>query len=76
MHLDSKAATIPLEQFQAKEARFAMLERARPAAYAELHELAEEDAKERRHLYEQMAGVERRAPGHPHGHDAPDDEEG
>ena len=30
MHLDSKAATIPLEQFQAKEARFAMLERARP----------------------------------------------
>ena len=76
MHLDSKAATIPLEQFQAKEARFAMLERARPAAYAELHELAEEDAKERRHLYEQMAGVERRAPGHPDGHDAPDDEEG
>jgi pyruvate-ferredoxin/flavodoxin oxidoreductase len=76
MRLDSKAATIPLEQFQAKEARFAMLERARPAAYAELHELAEEDAKERRHLYEQMAGVERRAPGHPDGHDAQDDEEG
>jgi pyruvate-ferredoxin/flavodoxin oxidoreductase len=75
MHLDSKAATIPLEQFQAKEARFAMLERARPAVYAELHELAEEDAKERRHLYEQMAGVERRAPGHPESHDAQDDEE-
>jgi pyruvate-ferredoxin/flavodoxin oxidoreductase len=76
MHLDSKAATIPLEQFQSKEARFAMLERAHPAAYAELHELAEEDATERRHLYEQLAGVERHAPGRPDGHDAPDDEEG
>jgi pyruvate-ferredoxin/flavodoxin oxidoreductase len=65
MRLDSKAPTIPLEEFQAKEARFAMLARARPAAYAELHDLAQDDARERRHLYEQLAGVERRAPGHP-----------
>jgi pyruvate-ferredoxin/flavodoxin oxidoreductase len=76
MRLDSKAATIPLEQFQAKEARFAMLARAHPEAYADLHRLAEDDATERRHLYEQLAGVQRHAPGHPEGHDAQDDEEG
>jgi pyruvate-ferredoxin/flavodoxin oxidoreductase len=74
MRLDSKAASIPLEQFQEKEARFAMLERASPAEYTKLHELAEEDARERRHLYEQMAGVERHAPGRADG-DPPDDEE-
>jgi pyruvate-ferredoxin/flavodoxin oxidoreductase len=73
MHLDSRAASIPLEEFQAKEARFAMLARSKPAAYAALHRLAEDDATERRHLYEQLAGVERRAPGQPDG-DVPDEE--
>jgi pyruvate-ferredoxin/flavodoxin oxidoreductase len=73
MRLDSRAATIPLEDFRAKEARFAMLARAHPQAYEELHHLAEEDARERRHLYEQLAGVERHAPGRP---DGTADEEG
>ena len=73
MHLDSRAPSIPLEEFQAKEARFAMLARSQPEAYAALHRLAEDDATERRHLYEQLAGVERRAPGQPDG-DAPNEE--
>jgi pyruvate-ferredoxin/flavodoxin oxidoreductase len=73
MHLDSRAPSIPLEEFQAKEARFAMLARSRPSAYDELHRLAQDDAKERRRLYEQLAGVERHVPGQPDG-DAPDEE--
>ncbi len=63
MQLDSRAASIPLKDFQAKEARFAMLARTKPKEYAELQELARSDAQERRHLYEQLAGVERHAPG-------------
>jgi pyruvate-ferredoxin/flavodoxin oxidoreductase len=63
MRLDSKAPTLPLEEFQTKEARFAMLARSRPERYAELQGLAQTDAEERRRLYEQLAGVERHAPG-------------
>jgi len=64
MQLDSSAPTLPLKEFQTKEARFAMLARSRPEAYAELQRLAQTDAEERRRLYEQLAGVERQAPGH------------
>ncbi len=64
MQLDSRAASIPLKDFQAKEARFAMLARTKPKEYAELQELSRSDAQERRRLYEQLAGVERHAPGH------------
>jgi pyruvate-ferredoxin/flavodoxin oxidoreductase len=63
MRLDSRAPTVPLGTFQATEARFAMLARARPEAYEELRALAQADADERWHLYEQLAGVERHAPG-------------
>ena len=63
MQLDSKAATIPLDAFQSKEARFAMLARSRPKEYAELQRLAQSDADERRRLYEQLSGVEREVPG-------------
>jgi pyruvate-ferredoxin/flavodoxin oxidoreductase len=79
MQLDSKAPTLPLAAFQSKEARFAMLERARPEAYAELQTLAQADAEERWRLYEQLAGVERHAPGQPEGtgdREAPGQEEG
>ena len=62
MQLDSKAPTLALKDFQAKEARFAMLARSRPEAFAELQRLAQADAEERRHLYEQLAGVEREVP--------------
>jgi pyruvate-ferredoxin/flavodoxin oxidoreductase len=67
MQLDSKAPTLPLAEFQTKEARFAMLARSRPAEFEALQELAQADADERRRFYEQLAGVERHAPGHMEG---------
>ncbi|HEX6230925.1 MAG TPA: pyruvate:ferredoxin (flavodoxin) oxidoreductase, partial [Actinomycetota bacterium] len=63
MQLDSRAPTLPVKEFQAKEARFAMLARSRPERHEELQRLAQSDAEERRRLYEQLAGVERHAPG-------------
>ena len=63
MQLDSREPTLPLKEFQSKEARFAMLARSSPERYAELQRLAVTDAEERRRLYEQLAGVERHAPG-------------
>jgi pyruvate-ferredoxin/flavodoxin oxidoreductase len=62
--LDSKAPTIPVKEFQAKEARFAMLARSRPVEFEALQGLAQADADERRRFYEQLAGLERHAPGH------------
>jgi len=79
MQLDSREPTLPLKEFQAKEARFAMLARSSPERYAELQGLAQTDAEERRLLYEQLAGVERHAPGRAEDHDgerAPADTEG
>jgi pyruvate-ferredoxin/flavodoxin oxidoreductase len=77
--LDSHAPTIPLKEFQEKEARFAMLARSRPAAHEELQRLAQADADERRRFYEQLAGVQRHAPGTTNGNgqraEAPADEE-
>jgi len=77
LQLDSKAPTLPLKEFQAKEARFAMLARSRPEEFAELQRLAQADAQERWRLYEQLAGVERHVPGSVNGDgDAPADETG
>jgi pyruvate-ferredoxin/flavodoxin oxidoreductase len=63
LQLDSKAPSIPLSEFAMKEARFAMLGRANPDQAEHLMALAQEDVVERRRFYEQMAGVERIAPG-------------
>lgn len=60
--LDSKAPTIPLTEFAAKEGRYSLLARSRPELSERLMKLAQQDVDERRHLYEQMAGVERHAP--------------
>lgn len=79
LRLDSKAPTIPVKEFQTKEARFAMLARSRPEKHAELQKLAQADAEERWRLYQQLAGVERHAPGQPeeheHGRVSPAEEE-
>jgi len=79
LRLDSKAPTIPVKEFQTKEARFAMLARSRPEKHAELQKLAQADAEERWRLYQQLAGVERHAPGQPeedeHGRGSPAEEE-
>jgi len=74
LQLDSAAPSLKVKDFQAKEARFAMLARSRPEEYLELQGLAQADAEERWRFYEQMAGVERHAPGNLEEHDreAPD----
>jgi len=74
LQLDSAAPSLKVRDFQAKEARFAMLARSRPEEYLELQGLAQADAEERWRFYEQMAGVERHAPGNLEEHDreAPD----
>jgi pyruvate-ferredoxin/flavodoxin oxidoreductase len=61
--LDSSKPSLPLKDFQSKEARFAMLARSRPQEYEALQKLAQADAEERWRFYEQLAGVERKVPG-------------
>jgi pyruvate-ferredoxin/flavodoxin oxidoreductase len=60
--LDSRAPTIPLRDFAAKEGRYTLLARSKPELAQRLMDLAQADVDERRRLYEQMAGMERHAP--------------
>ena len=60
--LDSGAPTIPIRDFVATETRFAVLQRTHPERAAELAELAQADADERWHYYQQLAGIERTVP--------------
>ena len=53
---------MPLREFAATEARFAMLARTAPEEFERLMALAEEDTRERWRYYEQLAGVARVAP--------------
>jgi pyruvate-ferredoxin/flavodoxin oxidoreductase len=57
--LDSRAPTLPLREFVASEARFAMLMRSDPASAERLLALAQSDANERWRYYTQLAGLER-----------------
>jgi pyruvate-ferredoxin/flavodoxin oxidoreductase len=63
LHLDSKKPTIPFREFAAREARFGMLKLANPHDAEQLMSMAQADIDERWHLYEQLAVVERTAPG-------------
>jgi pyruvate-ferredoxin/flavodoxin oxidoreductase len=58
-HLDSRPPSIPLRDFVASEARFAVLERSDPERARHLLTLAQADAEERWRFYQQMAEVER-----------------
>jgi pyruvate-ferredoxin/flavodoxin oxidoreductase len=60
--LDSNPPSIPIADFVATETRFAVLKRTNPERAAELAELAQADADERWHYYQQLAGVERTVP--------------
>ncbi|HET7830278.1 MAG TPA: pyruvate:ferredoxin (flavodoxin) oxidoreductase, partial [Candidatus Limnocylindrales bacterium] len=60
--LDSPAPTLPVSEFTDAETRFAVLARTDPERAVELAELRQSDADERRHYYEQLAGVERTVP--------------
>ncbi len=57
--LDSKKPRLSFQEFAAKEARFAMLERANPEQAEHLMKLAQGDIDEQWRYYEQLAGVER-----------------
>jgi pyruvate-ferredoxin/flavodoxin oxidoreductase len=59
LRLDSKKPSIPLKVFTSKEARYAMLARSDPERAERLSREAQDDVDARRHLYEQLAGVER-----------------
>jgi pyruvate-ferredoxin/flavodoxin oxidoreductase len=61
-HLDSKDPAIPVAEFVASEARFAVLTRTHPERAAELGALLQADADERWRYYSQLAGVERTVP--------------
>jgi pyruvate-ferredoxin/flavodoxin oxidoreductase len=60
--LDSKPPTVPLREFAAAEARFAILSRTDPAEFDRLMTIAEEDARERWRYYEELAKIPRTAP--------------
>jgi pyruvate-ferredoxin/flavodoxin oxidoreductase len=59
--LASKKPTGAFKEFAMKEARFAMLARAKPAESQRLLELAQQDIRARWSFYEQLASVERGA---------------
>jgi pyruvate-ferredoxin/flavodoxin oxidoreductase len=61
--LDSRKPTGSYKEFALKEARYAMLARSNPERAERLSALAQKDIEERWHFYEQMAGVQRTAPG-------------
>jgi len=60
--LDSSTPSIPIADFVATETRFSVLRRTHPERAAELATLAQSDADERWHYYEQLAGIERTVP--------------
>jgi len=60
--LDSKPPSIPVAEFAATEARFAVLARTHPERAAQLAALAQADVDERWHYYTQLAGIERSVP--------------
>jgi pyruvate-ferredoxin/flavodoxin oxidoreductase len=53
--LDSKAPSLPLEQYMYEEMRFRVLNQTNPAEAQRLLTLAQEDVRARWHTYEQMA---------------------
>ena len=61
-HLDSKQPAIPVAEFVATEARYAVLTRTHPERAAELGALLQADADERWRYYSQLATVERTVP--------------
>jgi pyruvate-ferredoxin/flavodoxin oxidoreductase len=60
--LDSRAPTIPVREFIASEARFAMLSRTHPEESERLFDLVQADVDERWRYYEQLAAVSRSVP--------------
>jgi pyruvate-ferredoxin/flavodoxin oxidoreductase len=55
--LDSKAPSAPLKQYVYNESRYTMLVQSRPEVARELLKLAEQDVRDRWHLYETLAAA-------------------
>ena len=53
---------MPVKDFVANETRYAILQRTNPVRAAQLAELAQADADERYHFYEQLAGIQQTVP--------------
>ena len=64
--LDSHPPSVPVRDFVASEARFAILERTDPERARHLAELLQADADERWRYYEQLAGMHRTVPHERH----------
>jgi pyruvate-ferredoxin/flavodoxin oxidoreductase len=60
--LDSAKPSMPVKDFVANETRYAILQRTNPVRAAQLAELAQADADERYHFYEQLAGIQQTVP--------------
>ena len=58
LHLDSKAAKIPLEEYIYKETRYKQLQKTNPKAAEELLKLAKEDVATRWHCYEYLSKLD------------------
>ncbi|MEN8098333.1 MAG: pyruvate:ferredoxin (flavodoxin) oxidoreductase, partial [Chloroflexota bacterium] len=58
LKLDSKAPSIPLEQYAYNENRYRMLQQSKPEAAAQLLELAQGDVLRRWKMYEQLAAMD------------------
>ncbi|MBN1318614.1 MAG: pyruvate:ferredoxin (flavodoxin) oxidoreductase, partial [Anaerolineales bacterium] len=58
LQLDSKAPSIPFEQYAYNETRFKMLTQSKPERAAQLLEMAQGDVLRRWRLYEQMAAMD------------------
>jgi pyruvate-ferredoxin/flavodoxin oxidoreductase len=65
LQLDSHKPTMPLRDFAAKEARFAMLARSDASHAQRLLQQAQQDIDDQWHFYEQMGLVERELDAHP-----------
>jgi pyruvate-ferredoxin/flavodoxin oxidoreductase len=62
LQLDSKAPALPFRQYAYNETRYTMLAHANPEAASRALALAEEDARHRWRLYEQLAAAPAEAP--------------
>ncbi|HET6495086.1 MAG TPA: thiamine pyrophosphate-dependent enzyme, partial [Thermoleophilia bacterium] len=60
--LDSREPTMPVRDFMANEARFAILSRTHPDRAERLFDLVQDDVNERWRYYEQLTAVSRRVP--------------
>ena len=58
LHMDSKPPSIPYEEFTNTETRFAVLSRTHPDAAQRFLKMAQQHAKEKFSLYEQMAHIQ------------------